>query len=111
MAVPFLMSCELIITILIVLFPFGVQSYEKTSAEQKNLFFFMPSDSNFASFLCKKYEKTLIILATIYYQTPLQTTPRPLKFPSPFGEGAGVRPRGRGGVSVFLHITPFISFL
>ena len=39
-----------------------VQSYEKTSAEQKNLFFFMPSCSNFTSFLCKKYGKTLIIL-------------------------------------------------
>ena len=37
-------------------------------------------------------------------------TPRPLKFPSPFGEGAGVRPRGRGGVSVFYPHTTFSIF-
>ena len=36
-------------------------------------------------------------------------TPRPLRFPSPFGEGAGVRPRGRGGVSVVLYL-PLSAF-
>ena len=42
----------------------------------------------------------------------LSLTPRPLKFPSPFGEGAGVRPRGRGGVSdvLYLHLSSLISF-
>ncbi len=39
-------------------------------------------------------------------------TPRPLKFPSPFGEGAGVRPRGRGGVSdvLYLLLSSYTSF-
>ena len=34
-------------------------------------------------------------------------TPRHLKFPSPFGEGLGVRLGGRGGVSVFYPHTTF----
>ncbi len=39
-------------------------------------------------------------------------TPRPCKFPSPLGEGLGVRLGGRGGDSVFNpRTTSFIFFL
>ena len=53
-----------------------------------------------------------------YSLRPHPLVPRPLKFPSPFGEGAGVRPRGQGwglccplspSISFYLPLSPFIS--
>ena len=42
---------------------FCVQSYEKLSAKQKNLFFFLPKRSNFATF-CRKVTKKFVTLHT-----------------------------------------------
>ena len=61
---------------------FGLQNYEKTRAEQKNSFFFMPRRSIFAIFDGKDTKKILKTLSFQNYSVPLQTNFRKNVFPS-----------------------------